>query len=287
MNSYADPNIEGWFAIRGLPWSKETAMKLREQGAECVDDLKFLDRDVVNSLFKDEKPVVKAKAKAAWKDLEVNNEQAIRDIESQGEQLPASTVPEVCITAGISVFLSILGLVFGIVSCAKAAEAYDCSHSYSYNYYYNEDYYYNEYGWRYEQRQEYGCDRDTARKALDVARGMALTSAIFYAIATPLAFYAGRAYLPSKTREGIQTNRACPNPRCCPFNMAVSMCRDFAPAFYNLVNEYFNTTHTLTSCIVGYFILEHWHGRSVSLFSYMWKTIVIILHTMVDFILVP
>lgn len=213
MNSYADPNIEGWFAIRGLPWSKETAMKLREQGAECVDDLKFLDLDVVNSLFKDEKPVVKAKAKAAWKDLEVNNEQAIRDIESQGEQLPASTVPEVCITAGISVFLSILGLVFGIVSCAKAAEAYDCYYSYSYNYYYNE------YG--REQIREYGCDRDTARKALDVARGMALTSAIFYAIATPLAFYAGRAYLPSKTREGIQTNRACPNPRCCPFNMAL------------------------------------------------------------------
>ena len=87
MTSYADPNIEGWYSSHGLPWSGETATKLSELGVECVDDLKCLDRDAVDSLFKDEKPVAKGKVKAAWKKLEDGNKPplvtAIRDVESQ------------------------------------------------------------------------------------------------------------------------------------------------------------------------------------------------------------
>ena len=233
MTSYADPNIEGWYSSHGLPWSGETATKLSELGVECVDDLKYLDQDAVDSLFKDEKPVVKGKVKVAWKKLEDDDEPplvtAIRDVESQDE-LPGETkVPKLSIPAGISIALSVLGLIFGIVTCVKGDQAYDCLYN-SY-YYYGGGGYYDEYGNWISYNNSSGCDRDAARKAREIARGMGLTSFILFALATPLAFWVGRTYLPSKTREAVQTNRACANPRCCPFNMALYAWIFFLGAF--------------------------------------------------------
>ena len=148
MTSYADPNIEGWYSSHGLPWSGETATKLSELGVECVDDLKYLDQDAVDSLFKDEKPVLKGKVKAAWKKLEDGNKPplvtAIRDVESQEGQ----KVPKLSIPAGISIALSILGFIFGIISCVKGDSG--CSYSYYssgyFNTVYNSSGYWDEYG---------------------------------------------------------------------------------------------------------------------------------------------
>ena len=236
-------SIKGWYASHGLPWSNETAAKLGELGVDCVDDLKYLDQDAVDSLFKDEKPVVKGKVKAAWKKLEDDDKLAAApmvmaaaefpqetkgDVESQEGQLPSdeTKVPKLSVAAGISIALSTLGLIFGIVSCVKGDQVYDCLYnllsssttatSSSYNSYYD-DYYTGSYTSSYNDNSS-GCD---PMKAWNVAKGMGVTSFVLFALATPLAFYAGRAYLPSKTREEVRTNRACGNPRCCPFNMAL------------------------------------------------------------------
>lgn len=225
-------SIKGWYASQGLPWSNETAAKLGELGVDCVDDIKYLDQDAIDSLFKDEKPVIKGKVKAAWKRLEDDDkhtaapmvmaaaefpQETKRDVESQEGQFPSDEmkVPKLSVAAGISIALSTLGLIFGIVSCVKGDQVYDCVYnllSSSYNSYYD-DYYTSSYN-----DSSSGCD---PTKVWNVAKGMGVTSFVLFALATPLAFYAGRAHLPSKTREEVRTNQACANPRCCPFNMAL------------------------------------------------------------------
>ena len=69
MSDKADSNIKGWFDRHSLPWSEGTAVLLEEQGVECVEDLKLLERSIVNSLFESAKPIIKTKARLAWQEL--------------------------------------------------------------------------------------------------------------------------------------------------------------------------------------------------------------------------
>ena len=62
-------SAESFFMAKGLPFSKSTAQKLREQGVLSSSDLRYLDEGVFLGLFAGEKPVTRNKAKAAWREL--------------------------------------------------------------------------------------------------------------------------------------------------------------------------------------------------------------------------
>ena len=66
----ADSNVKGWFLAHRLPWNDAVQkFVLVDQGVEVVEDLKCIPKPLFLQQFLGEKPVVKVRAKMAWKEL--------------------------------------------------------------------------------------------------------------------------------------------------------------------------------------------------------------------------
>ena len=196
--SITDSSPKTWFVNHGLPWSDVTSAILNEQGVGCADDLKFLEPDIVAHLFEHEKPIIKAKARSAWKELE-GAQTTIRahpiDVESQPvtreQTQKAFVTPSISPMATASIALFVLSLILGVVCVASTNTANNCS----------------------------GCDYE---KHGNTARGSGGSAIVLFAVATPLAFCAGRSYLNYKSQQQPYVKRESGNCCACPFGMAIA-----------------------------------------------------------------
>lgn len=65
--------VADYFAAKGISLSATMATTLDEQGVASSGDLKYLKESVFLGLFADEKPIVQAKARAAWDEINSNS----------------------------------------------------------------------------------------------------------------------------------------------------------------------------------------------------------------------
>jgi hypothetical protein len=203
MSNCNDSSVKSWFTNRGLPWSDDISAILNGQGVQCVNDLKFLEQAVFTGLFEHEKPVIKAKAKQAWEEVGtqpisiVPAQPAIIDVESQyypqtGSQ--ATTVfanPSISPLAIASICVFAIGFILGIVCIAKLNTANSC----------------------------FNCDWD---RLVTQAQGTGGSAIVFFAIATPLLFCAGRSYLNQKRQQQPDFKADSAGCCACPQGMAIT-----------------------------------------------------------------
>ncbi len=190
----ATGSIKGWFTDRSLPWSDATVEKLDDQGVEYIEDLKLLEPAVFANLFKDQKPIVRAKAKLAWEELmgevlpaatamPIPVPVEANDIETHQQAPPSAveggvkTIERFSPLAVASIFTLILGLVLGFTCVTVTNMSENC-----------------------DSRSTY-CDWDSMRNE---ALGTGGAAIILFAVSTTLAFSAGREYLNFKMKREPQ-----------------------------------------------------------------------------------
>ena len=71
-DNVADTDIIGWFKRRSLPITDGMMVKLTDFGVSLVEDLKLLENEFIEDLFKEAKPIEKIKANVAFKELKAD-----------------------------------------------------------------------------------------------------------------------------------------------------------------------------------------------------------------------
>jgi hypothetical protein len=71
-------SIQQFFTMHGLPWSESTQKYLEEMGADSVEILKLMEQSEWESIFANEKPLIRRLAVTVFEDLRKEKVQTIK-----------------------------------------------------------------------------------------------------------------------------------------------------------------------------------------------------------------